>query len=149
MSLGGGANSCYGVSTYGYCSGDLWVWCDPIYGLQAMNCGTGMCQTVGNVGACQCGTVDANGVCAGPNGGSGDTTHFYCLTAYNILVAVDCAAASGSSSGFCGTEVTQFGSQTTCFCATCSYFDFQSNSCQPLCPGMQCVDYGSGVEGCQ
>ena len=66
---------CQGTTQTGYClNGDEWVWCDPIHGLSYMHCpsvvGDACYGLGGGLGACGCGSIDANGVCgyigAGP-----------------------------------------------------------------------------------
>ncbi|MCY1023971.1 hypothetical protein [Pyxidicoccus sp. MSG2] len=142
----GGA--CGGVSQYGYCAGDTWVRCDA-GALVAIGCGAGQCRTVDaqGTGACTCGSIDDNGVCAGADGTSvaRPRTHFMCARSLGILVADNCAARTGSPNGFCSTLVTAFGSQTTCFCDTCTYPGGSSNQCVSACARpSDCRYYSAG-----
>ena len=128
---------CGSVSQYGYCAGDTWVRCDAQAGIVAMACGAGKCRTIDSAGngACTCGSIDANGVCASADGASVPTpkVHFACAESLGILLANNCTASTGSSSGFCSTFVTSFGHQTMCFCNTCSLPVGSNNQCSPLC----------------
>ncbi|RKG64303.1 hypothetical protein D7V88_42115 [Corallococcus terminator] len=90
--------------------------CDAQAGVVAMECGAGQCKTLDSYGngACRCGSVDANGVCAtaaGTSGGS-PSVHFTCATSAGVLLAENCAEATGSSAALCSTFVTAFGHQT-------------------------------------
>ncbi|WP_163998713.1 hypothetical protein [Pyxidicoccus caerfyrddinensis] len=131
----GGA--CQGVSQYGYCASDTWVRCDAQQGIVAMACGAGKCRTIDSAGngACTCGSIDANGVCASADGASVPTpkVHFACAESLGILLANNCVASTGSSAGLCSTFVTSFGHQTGCFCNTCSLPAGSNNQCSPLC----------------
>lgn len=138
----GGA--CSGVSPYGYCSGDTWVRCDAQQGLVAMYCGAGRCKTVNSQGegACRCGSIDANGVCASADGtSSSNAVHFTCATNLDVLMADNCAAATGSATGFCSTFVTSFGSQTMCFCDPCSYA--AGGQCRQVCSSRNACRYNA------
>ena len=137
----GGA--CGGVSQYGYCSGDSWVRCDATAGIVVMPCGAGQCRTINaqGEGACRCGGVTQSGVCAAADGTQGNTSLFWCATAFDILVATNCKQETGSSAGFCSTFVTSFGWENQCYCNTCSYQ--LGNTCQPLCSGSSTCSYNA------
>ncbi|NOK32362.1 hypothetical protein HMI49_03995 [Corallococcus exercitus] len=142
----GGA--CEGVSQYGYCSGDTWVRCDAQEGIVTMECGPGRCKRLDSAGngACTCGSIDANGVCATASGASAATprVHFTCAPSAGVLIASNCTVETGSSAGFCSTFVTSFGHQTTCFCGTCS-IPGRDNQCGSLCSNpAQCQYSASG-----
>ncbi|RKG68666.1 hypothetical protein D7V80_11760 [Corallococcus sp. CA054B] len=142
----GGA--CEGVSQYGYCSGDTWVRCDAQEGIVTMECGPGQCKRLDSAGngACTCGSIDANGVCATASGASAATprVHFICAPSAGVLIASNCTVETGSSAGFCSTFVTSFGHQTTCFCGTCSV-PGRNNQCGSLCGNpAQCQYSASG-----
>jgi|GEM_PF-4569254 len=128
--------SCQGINQYGYCAGDTWVRCDAQEGIVALNCGPGQCKRIAadGSGACRCGSIDANGVCASATGASvaNPRVHFSCAASAGVLIASNCATETNSPAGFCSTFVTAFGSQTSCFCNTCSAPNV-AGQCRPLC----------------
>jgi hypothetical protein len=130
----GGA--CQGVNQYGYCSGDTWVRCDAQEGIVTMECGAGRCKRLDSAGsgACTCGSITADGVCATATGASSPSprVHFTCATSAGVLIAENCPAATGSAQGLCSTFVTAYGHQTSCFCAPCS-ISGRNNQCTSLC----------------
>ncbi|WP_426730258.1 hypothetical protein [Myxococcus faecalis] len=136
---------CQGVSEYGHCVGDSWVRCDAQAGVVVVPCGAGQCKTVDSqgTGACRCGSIDANGVCASADGTSTarPNTHFVCATSLGILMAENCGARTGSSAGLCSTFVTSAGHVTSCFCDTCTIGT--GGACRPLCSNPNACRYYS------
>ncbi len=140
-----------GVDGFGYCSGDLWIWCDSQRGVVSADCralGLNGCVTTQGVGACACSGVDSVvGACIGfaePY----NEIHLACLDPYGILTARNCR--DGGSRGFCGTYFTGGGYQGGCFCDNCVFLNRSSNSCDPLCfAGGTCVTLSGGAMTCQ
>ncbi|NTX67636.1 hypothetical protein HUA74_44015 [Myxococcus sp. CA051A] len=135
------------MSRYGHCAGDTWIRCDGGR-VVTLGCGSGQCRTVDaqGTGACTCGGIGEEGVCAAPDGSSSSTpkTHFTCATILGVLVADNCTEATGNPAGFCSTLVTSFGSSTGCFCAQCSA-PGANNQCAPLCSRpSDCRYYAAG-----
>ena len=128
---------CGNVSKYGYCAGDEWVRCDAQEGLVSLYCGPGKCKSISSdgTGACTCGSIDVNGVCASAFGTSVATpkVHFSCAQFSGILIADNCTQSTGSVNGFCSTFLTSTGSQTACFCGTCSFPWGGGSQCNSLC----------------
>lgn len=111
-----------------------------------MGCGAGNCRTVtaDGAGACRCGSITEDGVCAAADGSKGKQVLFSCLPGYDILTAENCVTETGSSTGFCSSVVTSFGSVTSCYCAACQV-DRGTYCSSPCSGGYSACDYNSST----
>jgi len=134
-----------------YCvNNQFWAFCDPIWGLQTMDCGAGQCLPNANGtgrGSCTCGAPGTTfpslanlgaGACIRGSWSNVDNEEWWMCGA-NRTYRSNCRAATGLSTGRCWALVSSFGSQTGCFCDTCSQYNFNSNTCSPACiSGLTC-----------
>ncbi len=146
--------ACDASQPFEYCiSGQYWAFCDPKYGLQYFDCGTGQCQTNlngGVSGSCTCGATNttfpalgSSGLCLQltlSTGGTSLPSEYVFTCAGSRTYQSNCRGATGLESGRCWTLVGAPGSSSSCKCDQCSDYDARKKVCSP-----SCVDRDIGV----
>jgi hypothetical protein len=136
--------------------------CDPMWGLQYINCGAGQCQPNANGpghGSCTCGStgtsfppLPSTGSCATPSWTTiANESQFVCAAGRTYFF--NCRGWTGQSTGRCWGLASAFGSQTGCYCNTCIDYDPRSRMCTPSCSpfGLSCavLDTARNIFTCQ
>lgn len=142
-----------------YCSGNTWVYCDPIYGVQVTRCEPGQCLDYGGgVASCSCGargttlpSLTQTGFCAAsPANNNGLPYEYFYSCIGGIIVLTNCRARTGLDSGRCYTFVGNSFSQASCSCSPCVEYDYNSQRCTRACSGfnLSCQSFPANTYSC-